>query len=121
VVVTATTAAGCHAASCARTRAVLGVRWVPRAYAAAARSADDSSHSRLRYQPPAGSPVPSVAACPSRSGPMKYPPTIEDGTPVSACHRSGSVNVDAGMGTTSTCAPAGNRSAVNAAVHPAGT
>ena len=32
---------------------------------------------------------------------------------MSACHRSGSVNVDSGMGSTSTCAPAGSRRAVN--------
>lgn len=46
---------------------------------------------------------------------------MEDGTPVSACHRSGSVNVETAMGTTRTRAPAGSRSAANVAAHPAGT
>ena len=40
---------------------------------------------------------------------------------MSACQRSGSVNVDTGIGSTTTCAPAGSLSAANAAVHPVGT
>src|SRR5256885_16110583 len=52
---------------------------------------------------------------------MKYPPTIERGSPVSACQRSGSVKVDIGTGTTRTLAEGGSRSAANAADQPAGT
>src|SRR5579871_1253038 len=52
---------------------------------------------------------------------MKYPPTRVRGWPVSACQRSGSVNVDIGTGTTSTVAEAGRSSAPNAADQPGGT
>src|SRR5256885_17237075 len=52
---------------------------------------------------------------------MKYPPTSERGTPVSACQRSGSVKVDIGTGTTRTLAEGGSRSAANAADQPCGT
>src|ERR1700760_4072085 len=52
---------------------------------------------------------------------MKYPPTSERGSPVSACQRSGSVKVDIGTGTTSTLADGGSRSAANAADQPGGT
>src|SRR5690242_10880388 len=52
---------------------------------------------------------------------MKYPPTIERGSPVSACQRNGSVKVDIGTGTTRTLAEGGSRSAANAADQPAGT
>src|SRR6478736_68368 len=52
---------------------------------------------------------------------MKYPPTSERGSPVSACQRSGSVNVDIGTGTTRTLAEGGSRSAANAADQPCGT
>src|ERR1700746_1585158 len=52
---------------------------------------------------------------------MKYPPTSAAGWPVSACQRSGSVNVDIGTGTVSTVAEAGRCSAANAADQPGGT
>src|SRR5580704_5373265 len=52
---------------------------------------------------------------------MKYPPTIERGSPVSACQRSGSVKVNIGTGTTRTLAEGGSRSAANAADQPGGT
>src|SRR6185437_13014406 len=52
---------------------------------------------------------------------MKYPPTSERGSPVSACQRSGSVKVDIGTGTTRTLAEGGSRSAANAADQPCGT
>src|SRR5580658_5309993 len=52
---------------------------------------------------------------------MKYPPTSEPGSPVSACQRSGSVKVDMGIGTTRTGADAGRRSEANAADQPGGT
>src|SRR6516225_9792432 len=52
---------------------------------------------------------------------MKYPPTSERGSPVSACQRSGSVKLYIGIGTTSTLADGGSRNAANAADQPAGT
>src|SRR5579862_2183777 len=52
---------------------------------------------------------------------MKYPKTSEPGSPVSACQRNGSVNVDMGIGTTSTGADAGRSSSANAADQPGGT
>src|ERR1700721_3143157 len=52
---------------------------------------------------------------------MKYPPTNEPGSPVSACQRIGSVKVDIGIGTTSTWAEAGSRSEVNTADQPGGS
>src|SRR5271167_4923262 len=52
---------------------------------------------------------------------MKYPPTSEPGSPVSACQRNGSVKVDSGIGTTRTLADGGSRSAANAADQPGGT
>src|SRR2546423_563583 len=70
----------------------------------------------------AGEPrVPGVEPGPGGAGPVKSPPTIERGSPVSACQRSGSVKVDIGTGTTRTLAEGGSRSAANAAVQPAGT
>src|SRR5579859_2971050 len=52
---------------------------------------------------------------------MKYPPTSEPGSPVSACQRSGSVKVDMGIGITSTGADAGRCSEANTADQPGGT
>src|SRR5580704_18289076 len=52
---------------------------------------------------------------------MKYPPTSDPGSPVSACQRSGSVKVDIGIGTTRTLADGGSRSAENVADQPGGT
>src|SRR6266851_2187894 len=52
---------------------------------------------------------------------MKYPPTSEPGSPVSACQRSGSVKVDIGIGTTRTLADAGSRSEANTADQPGGS
>src|ERR1700758_5568230 len=52
---------------------------------------------------------------------MKYPPTSEPGSPVSACQRSGSVNLGTAIGTTSTAADAGSRSEENTADQPGGS
>src|SRR5579859_169969 len=52
---------------------------------------------------------------------MKYPPTSEPGSPLSACQRSGSVNLDTGIGTTSTAAGARSRREANTADQPDGS
>src|SRR2546428_3840978 len=52
---------------------------------------------------------------------MKYPPTSEPGSPVSASQRSGSVKVDIGIGTTRTLADPGSRNAANTADQPGGS
>src|SRR5271154_5271283 len=75
----------------------------------------------FRYRPAGGGALPAGEARPFQAGPMKYPPTSEPGSPVSACQRSGSVKVDIGIGTTRTLAEAGSRNAANVADQPGGS